>query len=544
MKIALAQINTVIGDFDHNLSKIRANIKTAREAGAQVIVFPEMCIPGYPAADFLEFDYFVDECYRHIQALAAESHQVAVVVGGPVKNQNPRGKPLFNAAFVLYDGKIHSIVKKSLLPDYDVFDEYRYFEPNTEFRAVDLPFGRLAVTICEDLWGLEDSKLYTSMPMDELVKQHPDVIINIAASPFHYRQTARRTDVLSRNAKLYGLPLVNVNQVGGQTELLFDGESIVLDQHGRLSGKLKKFEEDFALFDIRNLPVEARADNDPEDVALIYDALVMGIRDYFTKMGFKKAILGLSGGIDSAVVLALAAEALGKDYVISLLMPSPFSSQHSLEDAREMLVRTKSPYEIVKINQPYEAFLELLEPYFANRPFDVTEENIQARIRANLLMAFSNKFGYILLNTSNKSEAAVGYGTLYGDMCGGLSVLGDVYKSQVNRLAHYINRKKEIIPENIITKAPSAELRHNQKDTDSLPEYDILDGILTGYIENKLGPDQISGQGYDRNLVDMVINMVNASEWKRYQMAPVLRVSPKAFGSGRRMPIVGKYLFR
>ncbi len=544
MKIALAQINTVIGDFDHNLSKIRANIKTAREAGAQVIVFPEMCIPGYPAADFLEFDYFVDECYRHIQALAAESHQVAVVVGGPVKNQNPRGKPLFNAAFVLYDGKIHSIVKKSLLPDYDVFDEYRYFEPNTEFRAVDLPFGRLAVTICEDLWGLEDSKLYTSMPMDELVKQHPDVIINIAASPFHYRQTARRTDVLSRNAKLYGLPLVNVNQVGGQTELLFDGESIVLDQHGRLSGKLKKFEEDFAVFDIRNLPVEARADNDPEDVALIYDALVMGIRDYFTKMGFKKAILGLSGGIDSAVVLALAAEALGKDYVISLLMPSPFSSQHSLEDAREMLVRTKSPYEIVKINQPYEAFLELLEPYFANRPFDVTEENIQARIRANLLMAFSNKFGYILLNTSNKSEAAVGYGTLYGDMCGGLSVLGDVYKSQVNRLAHYINRKKEIIPENIITKAPSAELRHNQKDTDSLPEYDILDGILTGYIENKLGPDQISDQGYDRNLVDMVINMVNASEWKRYQMAPVLRVSPKAFGSGRRMPIVGKYLFR
>ncbi|MDP2423533.1 MAG: NAD+ synthase [Bacteroidales bacterium] len=541
MKIALAQLNFLIGDFENNTLKIKNYIRKANDAQADLVVFSELCIPGYPSGDFLEFDHFIQRCQASVQSLAAECQGITAIIGCPVANPNPRGKLLFNAAIVLHDSKIHSVVHKTLLPNYDVFDEHRYFEPNTVFHTIDLPYGRLAITICEDLWSVGDHALYTLVPMGELIKQQPDIIINIAASPFHYRQSGRRREVFSRNAAKYSLPLISVNQVGGQAELLFDGESMVFDSAGRLVGELDRFHEDFKIFDTTQLR-EVQSKEQPSDAALIHDALVMGIRDYFSKMGFNKSILGLSGGIDSALVLALAAQALGAENVMSLLLPSEFSTQHSMDDALDMLSRLGTPHEVIEIKEPYQSFLSELTPYFSHLPFDITEENLQARIRAVTLMAFANKFGCILLNTSNKSEASVGYGTLYGDMCGGLSVLGDVYKTQVYDLANYINRNKEIIPQNIIRKPPSAELRPNQKDTDSLPEYEILDKILFEYIENSRGPDQIISMGFDYHVVLKVLRMVNINEWKRYQTPPILRVSSKAFGPGRRMPLVTKYL--
>ncbi len=540
MKIALAQLNFIVGDFEYNTEKIRDHIKMAKEGNADLVVFSELCIPGYPSADFLEFDHFISRCQSSVASLATECKGITAIIGCPVTNDNQRGKPLYNAALVLHEGKVHSQVNKTLLPNYDVFDEYRYFEPNTIFKAIDLPFGRLAITICEDIWSVGDHPLYTQVPLNELIKQHPDIIINIAASPFHYRQSDLRKEVLSRNAMQYNLPLVYVNQVGAQTDLLFDGQSMILNAAGKLVGELLRFDEDFAIFDISQ-PEVLHETPQPSEIELVHDALVMGIRDYFNKMGFKKAILGLSGGIDSAVVLALATRALGAQNVMSVLLPSEFSSQHSIDDALNLLSRLHSPHEIVGIHKPYQTILTTLEPHFRNMPFDVAEENIQARIRAVILMAFANKFGYILLNTSNKSEAAVGYGTLYGDMCGGLAVLGDVYKTQVYDLAKYINKQEEIIPLNIIQKPPSAELRHNQKDSDSLPDYVVLDRILFEYIENRHGPDQILGMGLESSIVLKVLKMVNSNEWKRYQTPPVLRVSPKAFGSGRRMPITAKY---
>ena len=548
MKIALAQLNYHIGNFESNVSKIKASIKRAKDEGADLVVFAELAVTGYPPRDFLEFNDFIDKCDRAITEIAAKCKGIAAIVGAPTRNPEFQGKDLFNTAYFLNDGKIQSMRHKTLLPNYDVFDEYRYFEPNSKFNIVSYKGKKIALTVCEDLWNVGNNPLYTVNPMDELIGLDPDMIINIAASPFNYRQHVTRTAVLRENAKKYHLPLFYVNHVGAQTELLFDGGSMLIDQRGKVLTELKYFEEDFRVFDFNRLeeiqPELQIKKYPPESLknGLIHDALVMGIRNYFNKLGFKKAILGLSGGIDSAVTLALAAEALGKENVLSVLMPSQFSSEHSVNDSLEMVKGLGSPYEVVPIEEAYAVMEKTLQPMFKGTAFGLTEENIQARVRGVYLMAISNKFGHILLNTSNKSEAAVGYGTLYGDMNGGISVLGDVYKTEVFELAWYINRNGKVIPENIITKPPSAELRPDQKDTDSLPPYEVLDEILYNYIEQRMGPKELVKKGFDDKLVRRVLRLVNISEYKRHQAPPILRVSTKAFGMGRRMPIVAKYL--
>ena len=544
MKIALAQLNYHIGNFENNTVKIKKTILKAKRLGVDLVVFAELSVCGYPPRDFLEFEDFISQCNAVVDDIASVSNGIAVIIGSPTVNPDVKGKDLFNSALFINDGKVISTHHKSLLPNYDVFDEYRYFEPSRKSNVINYQGKNLAVTICEDLWNIGEEVLYPYSPMDDLITQNPDLIINIAASPFNYDQRNIRKDVLSKNAQKYHIPLLYVNHVGAQTELIFDGGSLVIDAKGRVAEELKYFDEDFIIVDTENLNTvgELKEEEHVQDIALIHDALVLGIKDYFYKLGFKKAILGLSGGIDSAVTLVLAAEALGCDNVKALLLPSRFSSQHSIDDAVLLADNIQVPYETIHLDEAYKSFGSLLSPFFKDMPFDVTEENLQARIRAVLLMAFTNKFGYVLLNTSNKSEAAVGYGTLYGDMCGGLSVLGDLYKTQVYDLANYINREMEVIPINSITKPPSAELRPDQKDSDSLPEYDILDKILYNYIEKRKGPKELIAMGFDEAVVKKTLRLVNMNEYKRHQTPPILRVSPKAFGMGRRMPIVGKYL--
>ncbi len=545
MKIALAQVNYHIGNFESNTSKIIDGIKKAEKEGADIVVFSELAVSGYPPRDFLEFNSFIEECITSVDEIAKYCTKTAAIVGLPTFNKKGKGKPLFNSAAFLADGKILSIINKTLLPNYDIFDEYRYFEPNNIFNVVNYKGKKIAITICEDLWNVQDNPLYNINPMDELIGQSPDFMINIAASPFNYQQTKIRKDVLRKNAIQYNMPLFYVNHVGAQTELLFDGGSLVMNSKGVIIDELNYFEEDFKIFDLDDVIVGNMpnyVESDRVEIADIHDALVMGIRNYFQKLGFTKAILGLSGGIDSALTSALAAEALGSENVYNVLLPSRYSSDHSVDDSILMAKNLNMPYDIINIENAFISFENTLKPYFKNLPSGIAEENLQARTRGVILMALSNKFGYILLNTSNKSESAVGYGTLYGDMNGGLSVIGDVYKTQAYELARYINRNKEIIPENIITKPPSAELRPDQKDSDSLPDYDILDEILYQYIEQRKGPKEIIEMGFDDLLVHRILKLVNTNEYKRYQTPPMLRISTKAFGMGRRMPIVAKYL--
>jgi len=548
MKVALVQLNYHIGDFKVNTRKIISAISQARDSGAVLAVFAELAITGYPPRDFLEFDDFIRQSEESVMEIATACQGIAAIIGAPTRNYSGKGKPLFNSALFINEGTVQKLTHKSLLPNYDVFDEYRYFEPNAEFDIIHFNGKKLAVTICEDIWNIGEIPLYKRFPLDELKQYNPDLVINIAASPFYYNQGLVRRQVLRENALKYGLPVVYVNHVGAQTELIFDGGSMVCDAGGNIRESLALFSEDFKVVDIDELyygqepAAEVEIPDSIVDIGLVYQALVTGIRDYFGKMGFKKAILGLSGGIDSAVTMALAAEALGAVNVRGIMLPSEYSSGHSIDDARQLAENLGSPADLISIENAYKAFETSLQPFFAGLPFGLAEENLQARIRAVLLMAMSNKFGYILLNTSNKSEAAVGYGTLYGDMCGGLSVLGDVYKTDVYKLAAYINRDREIIPVNSITKPPSAELRPDQKDSDSLPEYDLLDRLLYQYIEKRKGPRELELMGFDGALVSRVLRMINMNEWKRYQTPPILRISPKAFGMGRRMPIVGKYL--
>jgi NAD+ synthase (glutamine-hydrolysing) len=546
MKIALAQLNYHIGNFEFNTQHIIQHIALAKEKGADLVVFAELAICGYPPRDFLEYSNFISLCENAAQEIAKHCTEIACIVGLPIKNELVKGKDLYNAAYFITQGKITAIVKKALLPTYDVFDEYRYFQPNTnEFECIEWKGKKIALTICEDLWNINDNPLYVSCPMDELIKQSPDVMINIAASPFNYRHDEDRIQVLSDNAKNYNLPLFYVNQVGAQTEIIFDGGSLVFDEEGALKAEMKYFEEDLQVFDlneIQNVKNKYPAVERASDISQIHDGLILGIQDYFKKSGFNKAVLGLSGGIDSAIVCALACKALGPENVMAVLMPSKYSSDHSIKDALDLVKNFGCKHEIIEIKAAADAFDEMLAKPFEGLEFNLAEENIQARCRGIVVMAMSNKFGYILLNTSNKSECAVGYGTLYGDMCGAIGVIGDVYKTQIFELAQYINRNEELIPENTIVKPPSAELRPGQKDSDSLPDYDTLDKILFQHIELQKDSETIIAQGFEEALVKRVLKMVNLAEFKRYQTPPILRVSPKAFGMGRRMPIVGKYM--
>ena len=547
MKIALAQLNYHIGNFEGNLEKMQGMVTKAKALRADIIVFGELATCGYPPRDFLEFDDFIRKSYASVGTLADMAHGIAIVVGSPSRNPQAEGKDLFNSAFFLADGKIQHVQNKTLLPTYDIFDEYRYFEPADAWSVFTFKGKKIALTICEDLWNVgNENPLYKICPMDEMMSQQPDIMLNISASPFAYDHAEERLQVLRANIDRYHLPLFYVNCTGGQTDIIFDGGSVVMSPDGKLFDEMPYFEQCLRVYELDDvLRGQQKAENHAQPkvkAQLIHNALIVGIRDYFQKMGLKKAILGLSGGIDSAVVAVMASRALGADNVRCLLMPSQFSSDHSVNDARQLAERLGIQYDLIAIEPMFEAFMATLKPHFWGTPFNITEENLQARIRGMLVMSFSNKFGNILLNTSNKSEMAVGYGTLYGDMCGGLAVLGDIYKTEVYELARFINKDAEIIPLSTLTKPPSAELRPNQKDSDSLPDYDVLDKVLYQYIEQRQGPKELVAMGFDEALVNRILRLVNINEFKREQTAPVLRVSPKAFGSGRRMPIVGKYL--
>ena len=569
MKIYIAQQNYHIGNFTLNRDKIIQAVEEGKKAGADLVVFSELSVCGYPPRDFLEFEDFMQQTEKTIQEIAQHSHGIGILIGAPTPNPQPEGKHLLNSALLLHNGKVQGVASKSLLPNYDVFDEYRYFEPTYSWQCIEFMGKKLAITICEDIWNLGDNPLYRVCPMDELMKQNPDLMINLSASPFDYDHDEDRKEVIRLNVKKYKLPMIYCNAVGAQTEVVFGGGSLVCADNAGLVAEMKCFEEDYLLIDTDTLlgqidkgdmashhlmtaDMRVAKTDDPDtiinyltkenNIAQVKEALVLGIRDYFSKMGFTKAILGSSGGIDSAVVLTLAVEALGKDNVTAVLMPSGFSSSHSVDDAVALSKQLGNPYHVVPIQPVYEAILGALDPLFTGTAFGLAEENIQSRSRGNILMAIANKFGHVLLNTSNKSELATGYGTLYGDMAGGLSVIGDLYKTQVYALAQYLNRHEEIIPNNILSKAPSAELRPNQKDSDSLPEYDVLDRILYLYIERRKDLADIIAAGFDELLVRRALKLVNASEYKRNQFCPIIRVSTKAFGVGRRFPIVAKYL--
>ncbi|HNQ11957.1 MAG TPA: NAD+ synthase [Bacteroidia bacterium] len=542
MKIALAQLNFRIADFEGNSRKIINAIQEASQQNCQLIVFAELSVCGYPPLDFLETPDFIQKCNEAIHKIAAACKNITAILGAPSVNPVKEGKNLFNSAYVLNQGTIQEIIHKSLLPTYDVFDEYRYFEPATQNQIVQIGSKKIALTICEDLWNLEDDPLYVSSPMDKLILQQPDFMINIAASPFAFGHPKYRSEVLKKNVDQYKIPLLYVNQIGSQTELIFDGGSMVLNRKGDKVVSAKSFKEDLLMFDLNDLDAKpSTGDKNAEKYDEIYSALLLGIRDYFSKMNFKNAILGLSGGIDSALVLTLASHALGNNNVKAILMPSPYSSKGSIDDSIALCNALAVDFQIIPISDSFTQIKTTLENSFEGKKSDVAEENIQARLRGLMLMAISNKHGYILLNTSNKSELAVGYGTLYGDMCGGLSVIGDLYKTEVYELSRYINQIKMTIPEAILNKAPSAELRPDQKDSDSLPDYSLLDNILYRYIEQKKSTQTIIEEGYDEATVRKMISLVNINEYKRKQFAPILRVSRKAFGMGRRFPIVANY---
>ncbi len=559
MKIFVAQQNYHIGNFEANTDKIIAAIEQAKQDGGDLIVFSELSVCGYPPRDFLEFNDFIESCLASIERIRQVADTIGVLVGCPSRNPTIEGKDLFNSAYFLHDRQVKAVVNKTLLPNYDIFDEYRYFEPAYSWNVVEFKGKKLAVTICEDIWNLTDNPMYRHCPMDELIKQQPDMMINLSASPFDYVHAEGRKGIVKRNVQEYKLPMVYCNTVGAHTDIVFDGGSLVMDAGGNIVKELPYFKEDLqsVVFNEDGSFSEAvvcPADKVPglqvvpetlmpeKNIDAIHNALLTGIRDYFGKMGFKKAIVASSGGIDSAVVLAVASEALGAENVNALLLPSQFSTDHSVDDAVQLSENLGGHYDIIPIKDVFGAYETALAPVFKGLPFNVAEENLQSRIRGAMVMALSNKFGTILLNTSNKSELSTGYGTLYGDMAGGLGILGDLYKEQVYALARYINRDKEIIPVNIIAKAPSAELRPGQKDSDSLPDYPVLDPILYMYIERRLGPKEIVAAGFDDALVKRIMKLVNTNEYKRNQFCPIIRVSPKSFGIGRRMPIEGKYL--
>jgi len=545
LKIALAQLNFTVGDFELNTSKMADVLFQAKQDNVDLVVFSELAVCGYMPDDLLDYPSFVERCEHALEAVSRACDGIAAIVGGVIRNPG-KGRLLQNAACFMYNGQIQHTVAKTLLPTYDVFNEHRYFQPETASKIIEYKGVNIGIAICEDLWDVYNDFEYPISPGQALKDLGADLIINPSASPFHIGKQSLRNRVFGGQAARFDLPVLYVNQVGVHTELLFDGSSRAVNGNGEVVIQAPSFEETVVYADFANgkFSVGNSVPLDTDDIAQLYKALVFGIKDYFSKMGFSHALLGSSGGIDSAVVQALASAALGGENVHPVLMPSMFSSDHSVRDAETLSKNLGNDPITLPIKNIYDQYLETLQPVFAGKAFNLAEENLQARSRAVLLMAISNKMGYILLNTSNKSELSVGYSTLYGDLCGALSVIGDVYKNQVYALAKYINRNGEIIPNNIIVKAPSAELRPGQKDSDSLPDYDVLDELLKHYIEERKGVEELITMGYETAVVTKVVALVNGSEYKRYQAPPILRVSAKAFGKGRIMPLVAKYSSR
>lgn len=535
MKVSLAQINFHVGNFDSNFEKIEEQVRFAKNEGSDLIVFPELAITGYPPRDFLEFDAFIDQCEQTLEKVKSISQGIGIIIGSPRRNLG-KGKRLFNSAFFYHNEELILVQDKYLLPTYDIFDEVRYFEAAKEFKTVHFKGKEIAIAICEDIWNLGDHAIYQESPLD--FYDSFDLVVNIAASPFSFNQLERRLNIVKENAKKYKCPFFYCNHTGAQTELIFDGSSMHVNSAGEVIMQADQFTEGTFSSSLNDTTKSITSDSKYDQIE---KALICGIKDYFKKLGFKKAVIGLSGGIDSALTFALACKAIGPENVHGILMPSQYSSDHSISDALELAKNLGASSDTIEIKPLFESFEKSLEPIFKGAPYDVTEENLQARIRGVLLMAYSNKKGNIVLNTSNKSEAAVGYGTLYGDMCGGLSVLGDLYKTEVFALSRHMNRNGIVIPENTINKPPSAELRPDQKDSDSLPDYEILDQLLFEYIENRKGRNQLIELGFEESLVDRVMRLVNINEYKRYQTAPTLRMSDKSFGMGRRLPIAAKF---
>jgi len=544
VKIALAQINPTVGDFTGNVQRIVAASSRAAALGARLTVFPELAICGYPPADFLEKPSFLARCSRAVDELAAATSDLptAVLAGVALPAPAETGKPAYNAAILLDGGRLLLQQYKRLLPFYDVFDEQRYFAPSRAQHVVELDGVRLAITICEDAWNDKnfwERRLYAVDPMEELMREHPALHINLSSSPFWHSKRRVRREMLAAIARRDGIPVLMANQVGGNDSLIFDGSSLALNGRGELIAQAASFEEDLVLFD----PFQAQPIPDPkdDDTEAAYNALVLGTRDYVRKCGFKKALVGLSGGIDSALVAVVARDALGAENVIAVGMPSPYSSAGSIDDSRQLAANLGIRFEVIGISSLFAEFAHALEPMFAGAKADTTEENIQSRIRGCLLMALSNKFSALVLTTGNKSEMAVGYCTLYGDMVGALAVIGDLVKTRVYAVCRWLNREQQVIPAAILDKPPSAELRPDQKDTDSLPPYEVLDPILEAYVERYETPERIaSANGFPLELVQQVVRLVERSEYKRQQAAPVLKVTSKSFGMGRRFPIAVK----
>ncbi len=543
MKIALGQINPTVGDFSGNAAKIVDYAQRARAAGAGLILFPELSICGYPPRDLVERPSFVRRNRESAERIAAETAGIAVIAGMVTPADSATGKTVMNSAALLQDGKIAFVQSKMLLPTYDVFDEMRNFAPARKQELFPFCGNRMALTICEDAWNDKQfwrKRLYTVDPVDSLIQSGGNFVLNISASPFWIGKREFRRDMLASIARQHKVPVALVNQIGGNDSLVFDGSSLVLNREGQVIAQGKSFEEDLIYFDSKDLTGEMH-EQIAGDEASAYSALVLGTRDYMHKCGFQKALIALSGGIDSALTAAIAADAVGPENVIGVGMPGPYSSQGSIDDARALAKNLGIRFELLSINLAYEAYRKTLEPVFGGAKEDVTEENLQARARGMLLMALSNKFGAIVLSTGNKSELGVGYCTLYGDMVGGLAVISDVPKTLVYRLSEYVNSRRPVIPRATIEKPPSAELRPDQKDSDSLPPYEILDAVLEDYVEDMHPADQIAkDRGVDIETVRRVIRMVDRAEYKRQQAAPGLKISPKAFGYGRRFPIAAK----
>jgi NAD+ synthase (glutamine-hydrolysing) len=543
VRIALGQINTVVGDFAGNSEKMIQFARSARSGGVDLILFPELSVCGYPPRDLVERPWFVERNRQAAEMIARETKGIAVVCGLVTPAHSATGKSVLNSAALLRDGRVAFIQSKRLLPTYDVFDEMRNFAPADHQELMALDGKPLALTICEDAWNDKhfwDRQLYGIDPVENLVGAGAKVVLNISASPFYLRKRELRHEMLAAIATNYRVPVAMVNQIGGNDSLVFDGSSFALGPDGRVIAQAKSFEEDLVCFDTESLGGDIHVQDEGLESSA-YAALVLGTRDYVRKCGFQRVVLGLSGGIDSALTACIAVDALGAENVVGVGMPGPYSSSGSIDDAAQLARNLGIRFELVPIGEIFDTYRKALAPVFAGRQPDVTEENIQARIRGSLMMAMSNKFGGLLLTTGNKSELGVGYCTLYGDMCGGLAVISDVPKTLVYRLAEFVNSRAPVIPRTTIEKAPSAELRSGQKDSDSLPPYDVLDQVLEDYVEDNKSPDTIAAaHGYDPELVRKITCMVDKSEYKRQQAAPGLKISEKAFGFGRRYPIAAK----